>query len=136
MSKFSERLKQLRTQARITQPELAEKLGVSKGAVGNWESGFNLPEMETLRKLAGVLGCSENYLRGDSDEKNDALRDEGTPYQVGLPFSEMTRAELDLVFESRQKEYADPNTGIVRKRVLLGLIAELAAELQKRIPQQ
>lgn len=48
----------LRNQAGLTQAELAEKLGVTKGAVTQWENGWTTPRMGMVQKLAGTLGVS------------------------------------------------------------------------------
>lgn len=52
---FSENLKQIRKERRLSQEELAEVLGVSRQAVSKWEQGQGYPEMETLLLLAGKL---------------------------------------------------------------------------------
>ncbi len=62
MSIFSENLPQLRRRAGYTQEGLAEALGVSRQAVGKWESGQSLPEAATLLELAELLGCSLDQL--------------------------------------------------------------------------
>ncbi len=69
MKDFPERLRKARKQKKLTQPGLADLVGVSKGAVGNWESGANLPDDDSLRKLSEVLGISEAILRGESEMK-------------------------------------------------------------------
>ncbi len=45
-----------RTRARITQDELASRMGTSVSAISRLESGFHVPSLETLRKLAEALG--------------------------------------------------------------------------------
>lgn len=45
-----------RTRARITQDQLASRMGTSVSAISRLESGFHVPSMETLRKLAEALG--------------------------------------------------------------------------------
>jgi transcriptional regulator with XRE-family HTH domain len=47
-----------RKKAGVTQGELAEKLGVTQGAVSQWENGDTKPSVELLPKLASVLGCT------------------------------------------------------------------------------
>ena len=46
---------ELRKEKNITQSKLAELLGVSKSAVGNWESGIRIPRVPMAIKLASVL---------------------------------------------------------------------------------
>lgn len=53
---FGPRLKELRTAAGLTQPELAEKAGMSKGGIADLEQGRNQPAWETVLKLAAALG--------------------------------------------------------------------------------
>ena len=62
MSNFAENLSILRRRAGYTQESLAEVLGVSRQAVGKWESGQGLPEAATLLTLADLLGCSLDQL--------------------------------------------------------------------------
>lgn len=62
MSNFAENLSILRRRAGYTQETLAEALGVSRQAVGKWESGQGLPEAATLLTLADLLGCSLDQL--------------------------------------------------------------------------
>lgn len=45
-----------RTRAKITQDQLASRMGTSVSAISRLESGFHIPSMETLRKLAEALG--------------------------------------------------------------------------------
>lgn len=62
MSNFASNLSILRRRAGYTQESLAEVLGVSRQAVGKWESGQGLPEAATLITLADLLGCSLDQL--------------------------------------------------------------------------
>jgi ribosome-binding protein aMBF1 (putative translation factor) len=45
-----------RTRAKLTQDELASRMGTSISAISRLESGFHVPSLETLRKLAEALG--------------------------------------------------------------------------------
>ncbi len=60
------RIKERREEINITQEELAKLLGVSKGAIGNYESGFSYPKIENMTKLFEVLKTDANYLFQDS----------------------------------------------------------------------
>ena len=53
---------QLRTGKGYTQKELGALLGVTDKAVSEWENGAALPRRELLRRLAAVLGCSQEEL--------------------------------------------------------------------------
>ena len=70
---FSERLKDLRKQAELTQVDVAEKLGISQPAYASWERGVKKPTQENLVKIAQILDVSVDYLVGNSEEKSDEL---------------------------------------------------------------
>lgn len=70
---FSERLKDLRKQAGLTQVDVAERLGVSQPAYASWERGIKKPTQENLVKIAQVLNVSVDYLVGNSEERIDEL---------------------------------------------------------------
>lgn len=61
---FGMRLKKLRQAKKISQEELAKKLGVSKGTVYRYESNTQAISFETATKLAVTLGTSLDYLAG------------------------------------------------------------------------
>ena len=45
-----------RTRTGLTQEDLAARMGTSVSAISRLESGFHVPSIDTLRKLAGALG--------------------------------------------------------------------------------
>ena len=60
------RLKRLRTEAGLTQQELATRAGLSMAIVISLEQGRRTnPRLDTLRKLAKALGCTAGQLIGD-----------------------------------------------------------------------
>lgn len=61
---FGDRLKQLRSQAGLTQKELAERIGITKSVVSFYELRERTPSPEVLIKLAAVFHCSTDYLLG------------------------------------------------------------------------
>lgn len=70
---FSERLKDLRKQAGLTQVDVAEELGISQPAYASWERGLKKPTQENLVKIAQILNVSVDYLVGNLKEKTDEL---------------------------------------------------------------
>lgn len=60
-----QRIKEARLSKGMTQEQLATALGVTKGAVGNYESETTYPKTEVVYKLLAVLGCDANYLYQD-----------------------------------------------------------------------
>lgn len=80
MTQFAENLTALRKRAGYTQETLAEALGVSRQAVGKWESGQGLPEAATLLDLADLLGCSlDRLMRQPLEEDEPSAADGAVP---------------------------------------------------------
>jgi transcriptional regulator with XRE-family HTH domain len=52
----------LRKKARLTQAELANRLGFTDKAVSKWERGLSLPDAPTLKELADLFGVDVDYL--------------------------------------------------------------------------
>ena len=64
------RIKQRREELNLTQPKLAELIGVSKGTIGNYESNVSSPNEDILFKLFDVLDCDANFLYQDHIDLN------------------------------------------------------------------
>ncbi len=64
MVNFSDRLKELRKQAGLTQGQLAEKIWVTKATICYYEQSERNPSPEVLIKLANVFHVSTDYLLG------------------------------------------------------------------------
>ncbi|HEY8435897.1 MAG TPA: XRE family transcriptional regulator [Haloplasmataceae bacterium] len=62
-----ERLVNLRKMHGYTQQKVAEALGISRGAYGNYETGKREPDTETLSALAELYGVSVDFLLGRTD---------------------------------------------------------------------
>lgn len=99
---FSERLKNLRKQAHLTQVDVAEKLGISQPAYASWERGIKKPTQENLVKIAQILNVSIDYLVGNSDEsvKKDELDN------------------VELIFRMNSKGLTDEEKEIFKKELI------------------
>ena len=51
-----------RKDKKMTQSEVAEKLGVTDKSIGNWENGRNMPDLSLFKPLCDVLGITINDL--------------------------------------------------------------------------
>lgn len=60
---FSRRLREILKKKKITQRELAHRLGVSEGGVANWMNG-TMPSISRLIEICGLLDVSSDYLLG------------------------------------------------------------------------
>ena len=68
MAKFSVILKTLRKEHNFTQQELADKSGISRSNINNWENDKSLPLPNGLIALADAFGCTVDYLLGRESE--------------------------------------------------------------------
>lgn len=61
-------LKAIRIERGYTQAEVAEMAGIAQPTYSNIENGKKNPSLNTLRRLAKVLGCKvENIIDTDED---------------------------------------------------------------------
>lgn len=68
---FGSRLKELRTQAGMTQQQLASLIGVTKSVISFYELRERAPSPDVLIKCAGIFHVSTDYLLGI--DKSDTL---------------------------------------------------------------
>ncbi|MFU2223405.1 helix-turn-helix domain-containing protein [Streptococcus pluranimalium] len=64
------RVRLLRKEAGLTQKELADKVGVIRRSVGNWESGYCRINPEHTETLAALFNVSVPYLLGTDSERD------------------------------------------------------------------
>ena len=67
MATFTERLRELRTQNNYSQQDLANRMGVTKQTISQYERGVRKPDMDTLTALCDIFNVSSDYLMGKSD---------------------------------------------------------------------
>lgn len=61
-----EQLRNARQQRQFSQEQIAEKLGVSRQTVSNWETSRSYPDIERVMRLAEIYHLSlDELLRGD-----------------------------------------------------------------------
>lgn len=78
-TEFGSRLKALREQSNIKQGQFADKIGIVRQSMSNYESGKHCPDVEVLKRMAKCLGCSVDYLLGLTEHKN---------YETNIEFDE------------------------------------------------
>lgn len=70
---FPSRLKRLRTERKMTQEQLGEKINVTKVSISGYENGNRTPDMETTQKIADFFGVSVDYLLGRTDDPSTGI---------------------------------------------------------------
>lgn len=79
------RIRRFREDRKLTQIQLAEKLGVSNSRVSNWEQGINRPDADIIADICIALNVSPSELldvKLPTDELNDKERKIITAYRT------------------------------------------------------
>ena len=71
---FGERLRALRKKAGLTQPELADLVGVHETTIRRWENNNDQPMPDSFSRLAKALNVSEAELLNDSQSQDWVLQ--------------------------------------------------------------
>lgn len=74
--RFCDNLKNIRKQKKISQEDLAEKIGVSRQSVSKWECGEAYPTMDNIMRLCKLFNCKINNLVHDDLTDIDSLDEE------------------------------------------------------------
>ncbi|MFW2014804.1 helix-turn-helix domain-containing protein [Acinetobacter bereziniae] len=90
---FCKRLKEIRTQRKMTQQDISEKTGIPSTSISHIEAGSRKPSLENFYKLAVVLNVSADYLLGRTDQYSDLGTDPISKSIQGLPESEREMIE-------------------------------------------
>lgn len=94
---LAKRLKELREENQYTQQEIANKIGLTKGAYGCYERGKSIPDAKTLLQLADIFDVTADYLLGRVDNKKP-LEDISEKEQKAIELIEqLTDEELELI---------------------------------------
>lgn len=67
MKIFSQRLKELRKAAGLTQQQLSDKLHIRQQSYTRYENGTGEPNLETVAEIAKIFDVSADYLLGLSE---------------------------------------------------------------------
>ncbi len=98
---FANRLRFLRLTKGLNQVQLAQKLGVKKQSVSNWENDNIMPSIEMLIKIADYFNVSTDYLLG-----RDRQDDYSTFTLDVTGLSPLQREHLRLIVDDlRNKEH-------------------------------
>jgi len=66
--KYGNRIAKLRDERRLTQEELAGKVGITRAALSHYENNRREPDYETMQKIADFFHVSIDYIMGRSNE--------------------------------------------------------------------
>ena len=81
---FSQNIKKLRKERKMSQSRLAQELQVTQQAVGKWETGKSTPDSETLRKIAEFFKTSVDFLLGVDKLVENAVAAVGGDFAIPI----------------------------------------------------
>lgn len=115
---FSERLKELRLEAGITQQELAEIIGVTEGAIRKYENNTGKPRNNNLERISKYFGVSVSYLLGESNVKSGSEIDE-VMEKLNIPRQEETLnfAKRKLIEQTEEDKVIQIHSALVSYEV-------------------
>lgn len=65
---MNERIKQIRKELNLTQEEFADKIGIKRGAISNYEIGRNIPIDAVISLICREFDVNETWLRTGEGE--------------------------------------------------------------------
>lgn len=93
---FTDRLRAEIRRKGITQKEFLSEMGLNINAIGVWDKNGNIPDGETLRKIADYFGVSVEYLLGGEREPDKAPADWAAALEpLRKRMAELQRIRLD-----------------------------------------
>ncbi|WP_432408864.1 helix-turn-helix domain-containing protein [Wukongibacter sp. M2B1] len=95
MSKFNERLRELRKDSDMTQAQLGELLNISHSTINRYESGMHEPDINAINKLANIFEVTTDYLLGRTNIKEmSILEGDEVPEElraIGIDYMEVDK---------------------------------------------
>lgn len=73
MSTFSERVTALMNELKLSQKELAARVGVTESAMSYYVKGVRTPRSDVLTRMAKALNTTTDYLLGTTNTSSDEL---------------------------------------------------------------
>ena len=73
---MNDRIKKLRKTLDLTQQEFAEKLGIKRNTIAQYEIGRNIPIDAVIKSICREFGVSEKWLRDGSGEMFEEIPEE------------------------------------------------------------
>lgn len=67
---LSNRIKEARKKAGLTQKALGAKIGTSEAVIGQYEIGYRRPKYDTLQRISEVLGLEIGYFFADFNDSD------------------------------------------------------------------
>lgn len=114
---IGERLKTLREEKKLTQQEVAEKLGISRGRYSQYELNSRLPDYDLLIKIADFFGVTVDYLVGFTEKKDHRLKSVSPEMSKAIGILEKRTEMLDILLELIKGMSKEDFEGILKEQI-------------------
>lgn len=105
---ISKKIKTLRKQKKITQQELADKVGLNRATISNYEVGRRTPHLPELQLFADFFGVGLDYFGvATKDEVFDALNRAKDVFEN----ESIPREKKDLLYKELMRLYLSLDDG-------------------------
>lgn len=108
-------IRSYRTDAHLTQDELARRIGVSRPTISSWEIDRTEPAIQDVERMARVFGCTTDDILGDYPDR--LIKDRDIQVMIRLA-EQLTKEQRKSMIEQmeytvwKNKEKNTPRTEI------------------------
>lgn len=99
-AEFGDKIRAYRKACALSQPQLAEILGVTKNSITNWETGISRPELQMIPKLCQALSISADLFFGMPASKTVLDKSELAHMNLYRSLDRYKQRTVDALMES------------------------------------
>ena len=122
--KFSEKVRKLRKEKKLSQADLAKLIHVSSRSVAAYEAGTSYPRYkETYEALADALGVDVNYLRTEDEQFME---------EVGQEYGSRGQRQAEAILGEARELFAGGELSEEDKMAFLTEMQQLFLDSKKR----
>lgn len=137
---IGQKIKIVRKQAKLTQKELAEKIGTTNVALAQWERGLRNPKLGALQKIAAVCNCDLSFFASDGQVPEEFVHEKQKTFEEEMKRQEERRKHIDdlclqsleamsVGMEMIEKVLVENDTTIEQLGELTGKMAALGSSM-------
>lgn len=118
LSSLGSRIRQLRTEKKLTQEQLGRLINVGKSTISQYENNINTPEPKIINMLADYFDCSVDYLLCRTDERQftSIVKESSKTYTTNDPLLDNLLIELSELTEE-EKEFITEHIEFALKQI-------------------
>ncbi len=124
MGSFGQKMQMTRISKKISQTDLAKRIGVSRRSIFDYENNNAMPRQKVLQRIAEELGVTVTYLTDPNEENQDAGRVKETYEEVVREkFGNRSVREMDELSERASSFFAGGDISQADKDAVFEIMA-------------